>query len=237
MSRPPSKPSSLPPAADEAGERGELSLSLSTFATSLAHELNNPLSSVLMSVQYARTTSDAERLSKLLATIEENTRRCSQIVERMVELARRSSSELGPAPLDAVLSEAVELARRQGVTVELELGALPAVRCQIGELRQAFVMLLLGLGREGTRVRVRARRSGQLALVELEAPVQTDGAAQRIDSALGQRLFADRDEQPAHLAIARRIVGAYGGSIRPAHVEGWTRLEVQLPETSGAGPG
>src|SRR5690606_31246612 len=144
MSRPPSKPSSLPPAADEAGERGELSLSLSTFATSLAHELNNPLSSVLMSVQYARTTSDAERLSKLLATIEENTRRCSQIVERMLELARRSSSELGPAPLDAVLREAVELASRQGVTVELELGALPAVRCQIGELRQTVVMLLLG---------------------------------------------------------------------------------------------
>lgn len=85
------------------GARGSVSLlsephsngvGTNSVVANLAHKLNNPLSTILMSAQLASgsAANKPERLSRLLTTIQENTRRCGKILEDAVQRSEAPSS-------------------------------------------------------------------------------------------------------------------------------------------------
>jgi two-component system NtrC family sensor kinase len=129
--------------------------SLGRLAASIAHEINNPLAGILTYAKLLvrmleggeiddQTRSTCVRHLKL---VQRETERCTAIVRNLLEFARQRPLSLKEVDPSAVLDEAVSLvghqAKLQGVAIVRQVGALPAIQADFGQLRQAFVNIML----------------------------------------------------------------------------------------------
>jgi len=143
--------------------------SLGKLSASIAHEINNPLLGVLTYVKLIGRKlragpPDAEGVQatlQQLALVERETQRCSSIVRNLLDFARQREPSFQDVDLTAVVKEALSLlANRlaiQNVEVSQELGPIPMVRADFGQLRQAVVNIVINACEampEGGRLRV-----------------------------------------------------------------------------------
>ena len=129
--------------------------SLGRLAASIAHEINNPLAGILTYAKLLvrmleggelddQTRSTCVRHLKL---VQRETERCSAIVRSLLEFARQRPLSLKEVDVSVVLDEAVSLvghkAKLQGIAIDRHGDVLPAIRADFGQLRQAFVNIML----------------------------------------------------------------------------------------------
>jgi signal transduction histidine kinase len=122
--------------------------SLGEMAAGVAHELNNPLSSISFSVQLLLRDAPAEsRLRQHLERVQHNVDRIQRLSEGLTSFARPSDSAKTAVELPRVLAEALLLSdhefRARGIRVDTEIDeGLPAVRASESQLHHVFVNLL-----------------------------------------------------------------------------------------------
>jgi len=129
--------------------------SLGKLSASIAHEINNPLSGILT---YAKLLSRKFRVGppdvdgvqtalQQLALVERETQRCVTIVRNLLDFARERQPSFQVVNLSSVIEEALSLLENrmamQNVQVTRELAPVAAVRADFGQLRQAFVNVLM----------------------------------------------------------------------------------------------
>ncbi len=129
--------------------------SLGKLSASIAHEINNPLSGILT---YAKLLSrklragapDAEGVQaalQQLALVERETQRCCSIVRNLLDFARQREPSFQPVDVGAVMAEALSLLSNrlsiQNVEVTRELAPVPIIQADFGQLRQAFVNIVM----------------------------------------------------------------------------------------------
>ena len=129
--------------------------SLGRLAASIAHEINNPLAGILTYSKLLvrmleggeiddQTRSTCVRHLKL---VQRETERCTAIVRNLLEFARQRPLSLKPVDVAAVLDEATSLvghqAKLQGIAIAREMEPLPLIQADFGQLRQAFVNIML----------------------------------------------------------------------------------------------
>ena len=129
--------------------------SLGRLAASIAHEINNPLAGILTYAKLLVRMLDAEPVDeatrttsvKHLKLVQRETERCTAIVRNLLDFARQRPLSLKEVDAAAVLEEAVSLvghqAKLQGLTIERHVEAVPAIKADFGQLRQAFVNIML----------------------------------------------------------------------------------------------
>lgn len=83
--------------------------SLGTLAGGVAHDLNNLLSPILMTVSYLRQTAISPELDQDLAMIEACAERGGQLVKRLVDFARGSVGEAQPIKLSVATKELAQI--------------------------------------------------------------------------------------------------------------------------------
>ncbi len=129
--------------------------SLGKLAASIAHEINNPLAGILTTAKLLirdmkegppdEVTQASFRT--LLPLVERETQRCTVIVRNLLDFSRQRDLELAATDLNAVLEEALSLLNHhislQNITVETDLKSLPPVEGDFGQLRQAFLNVLM----------------------------------------------------------------------------------------------
>jgi two-component system NtrC family sensor kinase len=142
-------------AAQDQLVRSEKLSSLGKLSASIAHEINNPLAGILTFAKLIVRTleqgapDDATRRSlvKHLHLVERETERCSAIVRNLLDFARERPLALKDTSVHAVVEEAVQLLANQiqiqGVTLEKRLAPVPVVDGDFGQLRQAFVNVIM----------------------------------------------------------------------------------------------
>lgn len=118
------------------------------MAAGVAHELNNPLTTVSGFVELVLEDlpSDAPWREDLTLVLKE-ARRAQGIVRRLLDFARPTDTTRLPTDLNALLEESLELVRNmlrtQGVQLELALDEdLPLVYAAPGPIKQVFLNLL-----------------------------------------------------------------------------------------------
>jgi two-component system cell cycle sensor histidine kinase/response regulator CckA len=79
--------------------------SLGTLAGGIAHDLNNVLAPILMSVQILNTKITDPNLKKLIAALETSTKRGSDIIKQVLTFARGSEKDFAPQQLRYIISE------------------------------------------------------------------------------------------------------------------------------------
>jgi two-component system NtrC family sensor kinase len=162
--------------------------SLGKLAASIAHEINNPLAGILTSSKLLlRLIADGKlpdtatpMFARHLGLMERETHRCTVIVRNLLDFARQREPTITQVDVNACLEEALTLLKNQialqRVQLEKRLDSVPAVPADFGQLRQAFINVILnaceamtdggvltitsGLVDQGTTIEVAVRDTG-----------------------------------------------------------------------------
>ena len=203
--------------------RSERLATVGRLAAGVAHEVGNPLASVVGYLEYLRddreTSPDVR--ADLHARMDRELERIRLTIRGLLDFSRPSPAEPAVVDLVDIVRSAVELVRVQrklkGVDITFE-GAAPPVHAVAEGLRQVLVNLLLNaadaLGGEGD-VQVHISATGDLARVEVvdSGPgVPADAVARLFDPFFTTKPAGEGTG--LGLAICQRIVEDGGGTLR-----------------------
>ena len=208
----------------------------------VAHDLNNPLTSVIGFADFLAESADVPaRILEPLRVIQQEAERASKIVKNLLSFARRQEARQ-PAALRPILDATLGLFRNNlnadGVTLEVDLpDGLPDLDLNPNQIQQVFVNLIqnaaqaiAATGRPGT-VRLRARRwMGGVAIeVSDDGPGMTPEVAVRVF----EPFFTTKAEGVGTglgLSISQGIVKEHGGRITLSTTPGeGATFTVELP--------
>ena len=218
----------------------------------VAHDLNNPLASVVgfsdYLVEAAESTPDD--LLEPLRAIRQEAERAASIVKGLLSFARKQEGCRAPHPINDVLTATLQLLRNQlmGAKIETEVDVAPGtppVYVDATQLQQVFVNLVNNAAQAiegsgvGGRIVIRAMPwlDGVAVTVEDDGPGVPAGIAQRIFEPFFTTKPAG-EGTGLGLSICQGIVKEHGG--RLALVTTGRRgavFKVELPAAEPAPPG
>jgi signal transduction histidine kinase len=210
---------------------------VSQLSGALAHELKQPLTSILANAQTAQLMLKAGNPNLLevlaiLADISAADLQADAIIERARAFMKHSRSELRPTSLGAVASDVVALVQRealdQGITLDLSVPeTLPPVRADRVQLTQVLLNLVVNAmdsvsaqrARE-RKVRIEARRCGngqvELAVVDTGTGIPDDLMPRLFDAFVTTKQAG----LGIGLALSRAIIQAHGGDLQAENNRG-----------------
>ena len=117
------------------------------FVAGVAHELNNPLTTVMGFAELLQRAKVDERQRRQLEMVEREARRCGRIVKSLLSFARRHKPERAPTPLNDVIHAAIEILayqlRTSNVEMRLQLAPeLPLVVADPHQIQQVIVNII-----------------------------------------------------------------------------------------------
>ena len=233
-------------AMEEAVARSERMADLGRVAAGLAHELRNPLASMMGSVELLRSGRDAgEEEHRLLGIVLREAGRLEQLVTEFLAFARPAPLRTRRTDLAPLAGETLDVFANDpkggGLAIERSLAPAPA-DVDPDRLRQVLWNLLVNARHA---VEATGRGSGRVAVATGRGPagpwlsVEDDGVG--IDPDDRQRIFVpfySKREQGTGLGLAtvHRVVEAHGGSVEVESEPGrGARFTVRLPAPSPAG--
>jgi len=126
--------------------------SLGQMASGIAHEINNPLESVMICAEtllmrVSKDNYDHAQFEKYLKIIDEEVLRCRDITSNMLSFSRQTTMNRSDIDVHILLDKAIDLVGYQGrlkhITVSKKYGEKLLVSGNEGELRQVFLVLLI----------------------------------------------------------------------------------------------
>jgi two-component system NtrC family sensor kinase len=207
--------------------------SLGHLSASVAHEINNPIGSVLTLGKLCQriVTQDGipearvPELQRYLGIMVDQTARVGRIVSDLLSFSRRSKPQRSPADLNRIVEGTVSLISHKlklaNVQVKLDLCRLPDVHCDSSQLQQVILNLLLN-GAEATQ----GKGSGQIVITtstsmdreSVNMTMADNGEGIREDhlSKIFDPFFTTKSDGKGvglGLAVSYGIVQAHGGDL------------------------
>jgi len=214
--------------------------SLGKLAAGVAHEINNPLTSIMINSHLlAEQFGNDERVSEALQLIIEETSRCSAIVRSLLEFARQQPAQMELADVNEVVNRTIQLCESQilmaKVKVHTSLASdLPKVRLDRQKMTQVFTNIVVNAVEampEGGTLTVISRRKGDEA-VEIVFADTGCGIPREILGRIFDPFFTTKGAKGTGLglSVSYGIVQAHGGTISVESEEAsGTMVTVSLP--------
>ncbi len=209
---------------------------MGSFAASIAHEINQPLASLVAQADAGlrwlnRKEPDLGEVANSLSNIREAGRRAADIIAALRSLVRQEAAPLAPVVIDDVLREVLKIAAADlaasGTELRLELGGdLRPIQANGTQLQQVFFNLITNAiqsmaGRDPSerRLRIGSRASGEAIEVAIEDA--GCGMSEETMARIFRPFFTTKASgMGVGLAICRSIVELHGGSLEARSVEG-----------------
>jgi len=213
--------------AEEALVQSEKLAAVGRLASSIAHEINNPLESITNLVYLAQNTDDPNEIRALLDIAERELRRACAITAHTLRFYKQSS---GPKSVDCDELLDTVLAMYQGrflrspVVIERCKRSAVPVTCFDGEIRQVLANLignaLDAMGAEGGRLLLRSRsathwKSGAKGVV-LTVADTGEGMSKETQRRIFDPFFTTKEFGGTGLGlwVSKGLVERHQGSLR-----------------------
>jgi signal transduction histidine kinase len=232
--------------AQEALRRRDRLTAMGELASTVAHEVRNPLNAISMSVQRLRreflddtgapSEDNLAERRELLDVLVSETRRIEGIVRQFLEYARPPKLVLRPVDLEGLLGGIVSasqaLAATRGVPIEARVTGVGDANVDPDQFRQAIENLVrnaIDASSSGSGVVVHGKRSGDATTIVVEdhgSGIALDQLARIFDLYFTTKT----DGTGVGLAVTHQIIEAHGGTIEVDSTLGrGTRMIVTLP--------
>ncbi|HSB74013.1 MAG TPA: ATP-binding protein, partial [Terriglobales bacterium] len=223
--------------------RSEKLAAIGKLVSGVAHELNNPLTSICGFSELLLEEVQAEAAHKKLEKISQESRRMQRIIDNLLRFARRKPIEQSPLDLQTVLREALALFEYKLRSERIELRtsidpALPRIVGDEDQMKQVFVNLL---GNALDAVEGSAERRVSIEMFARQSHVVIRFA----DSGSGFRDL-NRAFDPFYttkpvgkgpglgLSICYGLVKEHGGEIRAENLEPGAVVIIELPRAQSS---
>jgi PAS domain S-box-containing protein len=231
-------------AAQEALRRSERLASVGTLATGIAHEVNNPLNSILLTARYALELKDEPDggppvMEESLRTVISEAQRCGRIVKALLQFARHEKTGKWPADLNDAIRRGVDLARTYLPDCKAQFDCtlqdgLPPVEYNPTEMDQVLVNLLqnsVQAGQGHVHVSIRTGRHGDW--VSLTVEDNGPGIPPEHLGRIFDPFYSTRFESGGTglgLSVVHGIITDHGGTISvESRVGQGTAFQIHLP--------
>ncbi len=234
----------------ELAHAGRVSV-MGQLASSLAHELNQPLGAILRNAEAADLFLEAsppnlEEVRAILSDIRKDDQRAGNVIDGIRALVRRHDVEMRPVNMRAVVDAVAGLlsheAQSRRVTLSTDLaGDLPPVRGNPVQLQQVLLNLMIngmeaiGASSNGRRALLVRARPLERGLLEIAVSDSGPGIPAEELPRIFENFYTTKSGgMGMGLAICRRIVEAHGGKIRAENDPGGgATFRVTLPAEGG----
>jgi PAS domain S-box-containing protein len=212
-------------------------ITMGEMASSVAHELNQPLTAITNYCNGMVSRVKAESIEKpdLIAALEKTAKqadRAGQIIRRIRAFVKRSEPQRQPSQAQAIVDDAVDLAgiemRRRSVSLQVYVAQrLPTLMCDPILIEQVVLNLLknaaeaidnagLPSERRGIELRVVPKRiPDEGDVIEFSVTDNGPGIAEEVLSRLYEAFFSTKAEGLGiGLSLCRSIIESHRGRIR-----------------------
>lgn len=225
--------------------------SIGVLSTGIAHEINNPLTSVagyaealLRRFRDEPSLGSDNRLDefpKYLEVIIREAYHCKGIIGSLLKFGRKSEGLIGTVNLNGLLQEILELLKHQPNYEELDVEVklkenIPAVIGDPSGLRQVFMNLMINAChavKDGGRVEISTKHSVKDGSIVVQVRDTGCGIAPDVIDRIWDPFFTTKEVGEGvglGLALSYNIVKRHGGEIRvESRVGKGSRFTVTLP--------
>jgi two-component system, NtrC family, sensor kinase len=205
----------------------------------VAHEVNNPLSTISAFAQILERDELTESQRESVEVIRSETMRASQVVRDLLTFARRSEGEVGSICLNELVERTMRLRmhdlRSRGVVCASSLATdLPYVTADARQIQQVLLNLLTNASQAmtptgGGSLRIDTRQEGGRVL--LEVTDSGSGIPPEVRAHIFEPFFTTKpDGTGLGLSVSYGIIAAHGGTITiPRSSAEGTTFRVALP--------
>ncbi|HIJ86333.1 MAG TPA: PAS domain S-box protein [Desulfuromonadales bacterium] len=225
--------------------------SIGVLATGVAHEINNPLTSVagyaeallrrFRDEQSLASDSRLEVFPKYLEVIVREAHHCKGIISGLLNFGRKSDGLNYAVDINALLVEILELIKHQPNYEEMEIAVtlmenIPAILADPSALRQVFMNLLINAChaiKDGGSVDISTSYSGEDQAVSILVRDSGCGISPDVIDRIWDPFFTTKEVGKGvglGLALSYNIVKRHGGEISvKSAVGGGSQFMVRLP--------
>ena len=221
--------------------RSEKLASIGRLAAGIAHEINNPLTSVLTFSSLLLRKAEESQREKLEIIVKETTR-CREIVRGLLNFARQSEPKKELCEVNRIIEGALSLTKNQlkvsekKISVETELGDLPSVHIDPNQMLEVFVNIIINAVDampQGGTIRVHSARLKGDPFIEIRFSDTGCGISKENLEKIFDPFFTTKEAGKGTglgLAVIYGIVERHNGSIDvESEVGKGTTFIVKLP--------
>ena len=199
--------------------------SVGRLAAGVAHEINNPLSGILLFADILMNDlAENPQWSADLKEIIDQTLRCKHIVTRLLEFSRQSVGQRVPYDINMIIDRSVELLARQALFQDVSFMVdlqpdIPEMTGDPGQLQQVFTNLIINGGSAVSgkgRIVITSRFDPECEEVSLQFGDTGPGISPEVMDKIFEPFFTTKrpgEGTGLGLSVAYGIIQQHGGTI------------------------
>ena len=217
--------------------QSEKMASIGQIAAGVAHEINNPISGIMVYLHslvndLENDQFDRKQALTFLNDSKHELTRCSKIINRLLDFSRQSQPMLAPLNLDNILDESYSILDYRAKLQDIEMvyhidSGLPRIEADSDQLKQVFLNLILNaiqamphggcLAIHAMQVNDKEKLTKNTKVVRIDVKDTGCGIAKENIDKLFTPFFTTKEKGEGiglGLAVAYGIIKRHGGDIR-----------------------